>query len=72
LTNKEKERFKCCIKSTQLIARQGIDECLGTLNHYLENQKNLDTSATKELIRKLELVENNLDESNNYIKKYFD
>lgn len=66
----EKEQLKCNVKSTQLIARQAIWECQGTLKYYLEDSKNIDTITLENLIRKLNIAEENLRKSMDSINIY--
>ena len=67
----EKEQLQCDIRADIVITGQGVWECLSKLEYKMEQSKCLNDIEIKELIRKLTIVKNSVDRTNESVNKYF-
>ncbi len=70
MKKKEIEQFKCKFKSNQLIAGQGIWECMSRLEFKIEQSQYLDDVEIKELLRKLGIVRKAIDRNDKAIDDF--
>lgn len=67
----EREQLEADIGSNLLIAGQGIWECLAKLNYKIEQSVCLSNAEMKELVRKLTIVKQSIEQADKSVHSYF-